>query len=56
MSALASAVPNGRLEARGLQKSYGPRRVVKDVHLAVGAGEVSACSGRTAPARQRAST
>jgi lipopolysaccharide export system ATP-binding protein len=40
MSALASAAPNGRLEARGLQKSYGPRRVVKDVHLAVGAGEV----------------
>ena len=41
MSALAtSAAPNGRLEVRGLQKSYGPRRVVKDVHLAVGAGEV----------------
>jgi len=36
----AGAAPNGRLEARGLQKSYGPRRVVKDVHLAVGAGEV----------------
>ena len=29
-----------RLEARGLQKSYGPRKVVKDVHLAVAAGEV----------------
>jgi lipopolysaccharide export system ATP-binding protein len=29
-----------RLEARGLQKSYGPRRVVHDVHLAVSAGEV----------------
>ena len=40
MSALASAAPIGRLEVRGLQKSYGPRRVVKDVHLAVGAGEV----------------
>jgi lipopolysaccharide export system ATP-binding protein len=40
MSALASAAPSGRLEVRGLQKSYGPRRVVKDVHLAVGAGEV----------------
>ena len=26
--------------ARGLRKSYGPRTVVKDVHLAVGAGEV----------------
>ena len=41
MSALAAgAAAGGRLEARGLQKSYGPRRVVKDVHLAVGAGEV----------------
>jgi lipopolysaccharide export system ATP-binding protein len=29
-----------RLEARHLQKSYGARKVVKDVHLAVGAGEV----------------
>jgi lipopolysaccharide export system ATP-binding protein len=29
-----------RLEATRLQKSYGPRMVVKDVHLAVGAGEV----------------
>ena len=29
-----------RLEAEHLSKSYGPRVVVKDVHLAVGAGEV----------------
>lgn len=29
-----------RLEADGLQKTYGSRKVVKDVHLAVGAGEV----------------
>jgi lipopolysaccharide export system ATP-binding protein len=29
-----------RLEAEGLQKSYGQRLVVKEVHLAVGAGEV----------------
>ena len=29
-----------RLEARGLQKSYGARKVVKDVHLAVQGGEV----------------
>ncbi|MCU0930588.1 MAG: LPS export ABC transporter ATP-binding protein [Serpentinimonas sp.] len=29
-----------RLEARGLQKAYGGRRVVKDVSLAVGSGEV----------------
>jgi lipopolysaccharide export system ATP-binding protein len=29
-----------RLEAHHLQKSYGARKVVKDVHLAVGAGEV----------------
>jgi lipopolysaccharide export system ATP-binding protein len=29
-----------RLEAQGLQKSYGVRQVVKDVHLAVASGEV----------------
>ena len=29
-----------RLQAEGLRKSYGPRLVVKDVHLAVSAGEV----------------
>ena len=29
-----------RLEAIGLQKSYGARKVVKDVHLAVSGGEV----------------
>jgi lipopolysaccharide export system ATP-binding protein len=29
-----------RLEADGLQKTYGSRKVVKDVHLAVRAGEV----------------
>jgi len=29
-----------RLEAQGLRKAYGPRTVVKDVHLAVAAGEV----------------
>ncbi|MDP4301801.1 LPS export ABC transporter ATP-binding protein [Leptothrix discophora] len=29
-----------RLEADGLQKSYGARKVVKDVHLAVDSGEV----------------
>jgi lipopolysaccharide export system ATP-binding protein len=33
--------PNpSRLEAEGLQKSYGVRKVVKNVHLAVAAGEV----------------
>ncbi|MEO6409246.1 MAG: LPS export ABC transporter ATP-binding protein [Burkholderiaceae bacterium] len=32
--------PPPRLEAIGLQKSYGARKVVKDVHLAVGSGEV----------------
>jgi lipopolysaccharide export system ATP-binding protein len=33
--------PGGsRLEAEHLRKRYGPRTVVKDVHLAVGAGEV----------------
>ena len=38
---MADAVASpSRLEARQLRKSYGPRTVVKDVHLAVGAGEV----------------
>ncbi len=33
--------PGGsRLEAEHLRKTYGPRTVVRDVHLAVGAGEV----------------
>ena len=36
----AAAAPTSRLEAEHLQKSYGARMVVKDVHLAVGAGEV----------------
>jgi len=38
----AATVPGtqSRLEATRLQKSYGPRLVVKDVHLSVGAGEV----------------
>lgn len=31
---------SSRLEADGLQKTYGSRKVVKDVHLAVHAGEV----------------
>ena len=38
---METAGPKGsRLEAEHLRKSYGPRVVVKDVHLAVGAGEV----------------
>jgi lipopolysaccharide export system ATP-binding protein len=45
MNAVANAVPEtqpgtSRLEAEGLQKRYGARQVVKEVHLAVGAGEV----------------
>ena len=36
----AAATPASRLEADGLQKSFGARQVVKDIHLAVGAGEV----------------
>ncbi|MBK9136796.1 MAG: LPS export ABC transporter ATP-binding protein [Betaproteobacteria bacterium] len=36
----AATAPRSRLEAEHLQKRYGPRTVVKDVHLAVGAGEV----------------
>jgi lipopolysaccharide export system ATP-binding protein len=34
------AAAASRLEATGLQKTYGARKVVKDVHLAVAAGEV----------------
>ena len=45
MSAALSSLPPAttavsRLEARGLQKSYGARMVVAGVHLAVAAGEV----------------
>ena len=44
MSALPSPTPanasQSRLEATGLRKSYGARVVVKEVHLAVNAGEV----------------
>jgi lipopolysaccharide export system ATP-binding protein len=36
----AAAATPSRLEARRLKKSYGARTVVRDVHLAVGAGEV----------------
>jgi lipopolysaccharide export system ATP-binding protein len=36
----ASPVAVSRLEARGLQKAYGSRKVVKDVSLAVFKGEV----------------
>ena len=35
-----AAHPISRLEASGLQKAYGGRRVVKDVSLDVGSGEV----------------
>ena len=40
--ATADAVPAGvsRLQAEGLRKSYGSRLVVRDVHLALSAGEV----------------
>ncbi len=36
----SAAAPASRLEARGLQKAYGSRQVVKDVSLAVQKGEV----------------
>jgi lipopolysaccharide export system ATP-binding protein len=39
-AALAPVNGASRLEASGLQKRYGARTVVRDVHLAVGAGEV----------------
>ena len=38
--ARSEAATASRLEASGLQKSYGARQVVKEVHLAVKAGEV----------------
>jgi len=39
---VSSSGPNGasRLEVEGLQKHFGKRVVVKDVHLAVGGGEI----------------
>jgi lipopolysaccharide export system ATP-binding protein len=44
LSGPAAALPTparaSRLEVSGLQKRYGSRQVVKEVHLAVGAGEV----------------
>ncbi len=41
MNALAEPpVTTSRLEAEGLQKHYGSRVVVRDVHLAVGGGEI----------------
>jgi lipopolysaccharide export system ATP-binding protein len=36
----APAAATSRLDVTGLQKRYGSRQVIKDVHLAVGAGEV----------------
>jgi lipopolysaccharide export system ATP-binding protein len=40
VSAVGVTAPAHRLEARGLQKSYGARMVVRDVRLAVASGEV----------------
>jgi lipopolysaccharide export system ATP-binding protein len=40
MSPREAAAPASRLEVAGLQKRYGARKVVKDVSLSVGAGEV----------------
>ncbi len=40
MTAMPSSPAVSRLEARGLQKAYGSRKVVKDVSLAVFKGEV----------------
>jgi len=36
----AQSADGSRLQAEGLRKSYGARTVVREVHLAVGAGEV----------------
>ena len=40
MAAVENSVDVSRLEASGLQKTYGARKVVKDDHLSVQAGEV----------------
>ena len=40
LGAASRAGSASRLDVAGLQKAYGSRQVVKDVHLAVGAGEV----------------
>ncbi len=39
-AAAGPALATSRLEVSGLQKRYGSRQVIKDVHLAVNAGEV----------------
>ena len=44
-------VPGSRLEARGLQKSYGSRKVVKDVSLGVQKGEVVGLLGPNGAAK-----
>jgi len=56
VSVAANAATPSRLDATGLQKSYGSRRVVKEVHLSVDAGEVVGLLGPTARARRRPST
>ena len=38
--AASAAAPRSRLDVTGLQKRYGSRQVIKEVHLAVDAGEV----------------
>ena len=40
LEAMDTSLADSRLEARHLAKTYGARQVVKDVHLAVSAGEV----------------
>jgi lipopolysaccharide export system ATP-binding protein len=40
VEAMDTSPGGSRLEAEHLRKTYGPRTVVQDVHLAVGAGEV----------------
>ncbi len=47
---------NHRLEAVGMQKSFGARKVVHDVHLAVDSGEVVGLLGPNGAARPPAST
>ena len=54
--ALLNTEPVSRLVATTLQKSYGSRKVVKDVSLAVKSGEVVGLLGPTAPVKPLRST
>ena len=48
---MTTVLGRSAVSAEGLTKRYGARRGVHDVSFTVGAGEICALLGRTAPAR-----